>query len=294
MHADHPSARRLITRRRLLAGLGVTIFTPTAMGGYARFIEPHWLQVVHMDMPLRGVPAAWDGRRIAHITDLHVGNLVDDDYLRAAIGRINDLHADMVVITGDVIDVGKGGTPAMGRDVLRDLAIPEHGVWVVLGNHDYGRGWREKRIADALAGELRGLGFHVLRNDLVDVNGLQLVGVDDLYSGQADREKALAGFDAMRDGLALVHNPDEVDQPAWKSFTGWILAGHTHGGQVRVPLLGPLILPIENRRFAAGLVDLATHRRLYVNCGVGYLRKVRFCVRPEVAVFTVRAVERDG
>lgn len=85
----------------------------------------------------------------------------------------------------------------------------------------------------------------------------------------------------------LAHNPDIVDLPQWTTFRGWVLSGHTHGGQCRLPLLGAPVVPVRNRRYTAGHVQIAQGRDLYVNSGLGYKRRLRFGVRPEVTVFTL-------
>jgi predicted MPP superfamily phosphohydrolase len=88
--------------------------------------------------------------------------------------------------------------------------------------------------------------------------------------------------------IVLCHNPDAVDVPCWGDYGGWILSGHTHGGQCKLPFFRPPILPINNKRYVRGEYDLGDSRRLYVNRGLGYIRRVRFLVRPEVTVFTLR------
>jgi predicted MPP superfamily phosphohydrolase len=88
--------------------------------------------------------------------------------------------------------------------------------------------------------------------------------------------------------LALCHNPDACDENGWENFRGWILAGHTHGGQCKPPFLPPPILPVKNRRYTAGAFALSGGRRLYISRGVGHLMHVRFNARPEVACFTLR------
>lgn len=88
--------------------------------------------------------------------------------------------------------------------------------------------------------------------------------------------------------LALSHNPDSVDLPGWENHAGWILAGHTHGGQCKPPFLPPPLLPVANRRYTAGEFRLSGGRRLYVSRGVGHLTRVRFNVRPEVTLFELR------
>ena len=87
--------------------------------------------------------------------------------------------------------------------------------------------------------------------------------------------------------ILLSHNPDTADRPVLQGVRGWILAGHTHGGQCKPPFLPPPRLPVRNRRYTAGEFDLGDGRRLYVNRGLGHILQVRFNVRPEVTVFTL-------
>ena len=128
----------------------------------------------------------------------------------------------------------------------------------------------------------------MLRNERTTVEGLPLIGCDDLWANRFDPAVAFRDLPAASAALVLSHNPDTVDDPRWVG-RGWVLAGHTHGGQVRLPFVGPLILPVRNRRYAAGEVDLGRGRRLYVSRGVGHLLPVRFGVRPEVTLFTLGA-----
>jgi predicted MPP superfamily phosphohydrolase len=118
------------------------------------------------------------------------------------------------------------------------------------------------------------------------VSGLQIVGVDDFWSPRFDVTRALAQRDREApSSLVLCHNPDGVDEPGWEDYNGWILAGHTHGGQCRPPFLPPPLIPVRNRRYTAGEFALDGGRRLYINRGLGHLLKVRFNVRPEVTLF---------
>jgi len=90
-------------------------------------------------------------------------------------------------------------------------------------------------------------------------------------------------------GIALVHNPDAADEQAWPAFSGWMLAGHTHGGQCKPPFLPPPLLPVKNKRYVAGEVQVDAARTLYISRGVGHLIRARFLVRPEIALFTLRS-----
>jgi predicted MPP superfamily phosphohydrolase len=126
---------------------------------------------------------------------------------------------------------------------------------------------------------------NVLRNEVADIGGLQVAGLDDLWAEQFDAKKTIAILDPALPAIALSHNPDTADLPVWDGFTGWILCGHTHGGQCKPPFLPPPILPVTNRRYTAGEFDLPGGRRMYINRGIGHLRQVRFNARPEVTLF---------
>jgi predicted MPP superfamily phosphohydrolase len=130
----------------------------------------------------------------------------------------------------------------------------------------------------------------MLRNQAHDVDGLQIVGFDDLWAERFDARAALDNCDRGRPAIALSHNPDTVDLPGWERFQGWILSGHTHGGQCKPPFLPPPLLPVRNRRYPQGEFALDGERRLYVNRGVGHLIPVRFNVRPEITLFELRSV----
>jgi len=90
-----------------------------------------------------------------------------------------------------------------------------------------------------------------------------------------------------RPTIVLCHNPDAQDEPIWTGVRGWVLAGHTHGGQVKPPFLPPLVVPVRNKRYTAGEFDVGPGRTLYINRGLGHLTKVRFNVRPELTLFTL-------
>ena len=164
---------------------------------------------------------------------------------------------------------------------MATLAIP--------GNHDYGPGWSHPEIAQQLVDTVQPLGINVLRNEIHDVDGLQIVGLDDLWGGEFRPATVLPRIDSSRASIVLSHNPDTVDLPVWSGYEGWILSGHTHGGQCKPPFLPPPVLPVQNKRYSAGEIALSGNRRLYINRGVGHLLHVRFNVRPEVTVFELHA-----
>jgi predicted MPP superfamily phosphohydrolase len=174
------------------------------------------------------------------------------------------------------------------RAVLRELPRGRLATLAVLGNHDYGHGWRMPEVADAVARELRDAGVTVLRNEATNVDGLAVVGLGDLWANQFTPERVLSDH-VGGPALALAHNPDSLDVPLWGGYRGWVLAGHTHGGQCKPPFLPPPLLPVRNKRYTRGAIPLADGRAVYISRGIGHLLEVRFNVRPEITLFTLTA-----
>lgn len=258
--------------------------------GYAIGIEPHWLEIVTRELVIENLPRQLDGARLAQVSDLHIGPQVSDAYLTHSFARLGEYAPDIVVVTGDFLSYRERRGAEQFQQVGRVIAQLPRGRLAtlgILGNHDYGVGWREEHVALQVAAEAEKVGVRILRNEVTPVEGLDIIGVDDLWAHRAEPSVALARRqNAAR--LVLVHNPDAADQVAWPTFRGWMLAGHTHGGQCRPPFLRPPLLPVANRRYVAGAVELDANRSLYISRGVGHLIIARFNVRPEITVFTLR------
>jgi hypothetical protein len=263
---------------------------------YARHVEPTWLEVNRLHVPVRDLPAAFDGFRIVQLSDLHCGPKVTDAYLTEAVDLALAERPDLIVLTGDFIHKGYHHVDRAAASIRR-LRAP-HGVYAVLGNHDYSirnaLGIRRHRhlhraVADALAGE----GVQVLRNETVALTrgpaAVDLTGVDDLWSRTCDLDRAYAGHEPARPRLVLAHNPRTVERLRGRRCD-LMLSGHTHGGQVDWPGLGRVTLGRKARRLAAGLYRHES-TYVYVNKGVGFGWRFRFATRPEVAVL---ALERAG
>lgn len=280
------SGPKLDRRRFLRNGL----FAASAVVGTgfldARFVELHDLEIVRRPMPVRGLPPGLDGRTLLQVSDLHVGPFVDDHYVIRTFARARALAPDLVAFTGDFI-TNHRTTFEKAMKIYDDLPRGRLATVGVLGNHDYGRRWSHPEIAERVVALVRARGVDVIRNDVRDVAGLQVAGFDDLWANRLDAAPVLAKLDPARPVLTLVHNPDAVDREDLRGIPGWFLAGHTHGGQVRIPPFPPPILPVANHRYAAGAVDLGAGRALYVNRGVGHLFPLRFGVRPELTLFTL-------
>lgn len=278
--------RKLFTRRSLLKlGAGTTAAAAATLG-YTFFVEPFWLEFVERDLPVAGLPDELKGKTLVQISDIHVSGRVSAKYLAESFARISELEPDIVVYTGDFITLDDK-TEARMKALFPLLPVGNLGTAAVLGNHDYGVSWQEESWAQKIISRLREREIPVLRNEVMEIAGLQIVGMDDLWADLFSPEKAFEKFDEGRAGIVLSHNPDSVDRPGWGDYQGWILAGHTHGGQCKPPFLPPPLLPVENKRYDSGHIPLAGGRDLYINRALGYLHSVRFNARPEVTVFTM-------
>jgi predicted MPP superfamily phosphohydrolase len=271
-------------RRRFLRLAAASMGAAAGLGGYTAQIEPYWLELVRRPLRLRNLPPALIGRTLAHISDIHVGTRVDDEYLVETFQRVHEVRPDIVVLTGDFISYHTGVFDQLAA-VCRHYPHGRLATLAVLGNHDYGPGWSHPELAQQVIDTVRPLGITVLRNEICDVEGFQIAGLDDWWAKQFMPEPVLARLDPKRAAIVLTHNPDTVDLPVWGHYAGWILAGHTHGGQCRPPFLPPPLLPVLNPRYTSGEFVLSGNRRLYISRGVGHLLRVRFNVRPEVTVF---------
>ena len=277
----------MLTRRRLVQLGAGALISGAATSLYTWRIEPHHLQILHRKLPLRHLPSRLAGRTLVQLSDVHVGPRVDDEYVTATFRRVAALAPDIVVITGDFSSYHPQVFDQVST-VYRHLPAGKMATLGILGNHDYGPAWRHPEIAQRIVDRVTERGVSVLRNQTHEVEGLQIVGFDDLWAKRFSPEQQLAALDHSRASLVLTHNPDTVDLPGWERYQGWILAGHTHGGQCKPPFLPPPLLPVQNRRYTSGEFGLSGDRRLYISRGIGHLLRVRFNVRPEVTAFELR------
>ena len=277
----------MLSRRRFLQTCSGFALSGVGTLGYAGLLEPFWLEFTRRVLPVRRLPPALQGALLVHVSDIHAGGRVHGDYLIESLHRITALQPAVVVYTGDFITLDSSTEEQMAR-VLPHLAQGSLATLATLGNHDYGRNWSEESWARKIITALEPAGVRVLRNETANVRGLQIVGMDDLWARRFDPVKALRPCDPEGPALVLSHNPDTLDEPGWNGYKGWVLCGHTHGGQCRAPFLPAPILPVRNRRYSAGHIPLADGRQCYISRGLGYLHQVRFNVRPEVTLFTLQ------
>ncbi len=289
---DAEQGRSMPTRRHFMATAG-SAAALAAVGGvlysYAVYIEPHWVEAVHRSLPIKALPSDLEGRTIVQLSDIHVGPHVDDAYLLSIFDHVKSIKPDIVVVTGDFISLHRHIIDHAAR-IYAHLPEGRLATVGIFGNHDYGRHSADQALASTLEDILDHAGLTLLRNDDVDVEGLRIVGLDDHQGPFFNPASIMATVKAGSPAIVLSHNPDTADMPFWGGFDGWILAGHTHGGQCKAPFFPPPLLPVVNRRYVAGAYDIVGSRSLYINRGVGHLLKARFNVRPEITVFSMTGV----
>jgi predicted MPP superfamily phosphohydrolase len=283
-------ARKGITRRRFLRRLGGACAMLAGGTVYATQIEPFWLDVHDVDVSIANLPPAFEGFRIAQLTDLHAGESVPINYLARAIDRVNGANPDCVVVTGDLVTHDETAIEPVTQ-VMARLRSP---AYVTFGNHDYnptsGTPGFSTVLSDQLNQQLTAVGCTVLRNQSTPVfrdgQRLWMVGLEDLYTTRFLPNLAFWGVPRNETKICLSHNPDGT-KGLLPHEPDLILSGHTHGGQVRVPFYGAIVLPTSDRRFQQGRFQFG-RTQMYVSRGVGFLARVRFDCRPEIPIFRLR------
>lgn len=279
-----PPKKRRLTRRALLRSL---VCGGTALaGGYTTFVETRWLDVVRVTVPVPRLPTAFDGLTIAQLSDFHFGSFTIRAHIRNAVDAALGLRPDLVLLTGDYVSRLTEDEPDLIVAEMGRLAAPE-GVWAALGNHDHYNG------AKLVEAALTRAGIRVLRNAKGSVTRsgqtLWIAGVDDVLKRRHNLDQALHGVSTDDCAVLLAHEPDFADEAGLDPRVALQLSGHSHGGQVWLPLVGPLRLPPLGRKYPRGLRRVGG-AWLYTNRGLGTMGlPIRFNARPELTLLTLTA-----
>jgi predicted MPP superfamily phosphohydrolase len=272
------------SRWRLIRRLGcLAVLAALAGITVVAFLEPHWLHVVRTEVDIAGLPPGFDGLRVVQLTDIHRGPYLGSEQVRAAVELANSLQPDLIVLTGDYCHRSARYIPDCFRELSRLRATL--GVYGVLGNHDH---WADAALSKSAMARA---GIHELTNRhwCLERKGdrLYLAGVGDLWADQQRLDEALKGVPSEATVLLLSHNPD-YNEKLRDRRVKLMLAGHTHGGQVALPLLGPLVIPSQyGSKYAAGLIHDGW-KQVYVSRGVGVIiPPVRLNCRPEVSLLVL-------
>src|SRR5262249_50713679 len=246
-------AHRRISRRTLFkrgfTGIVGTGLLGMGTMGYGRLIEPHWVDVHPLSLTLPRLATAFDRYRIAQISDLHMGDWMNHTRLLEVVQLVNEQKVDLVAITGDFVTENAEGSAQDLIDVLRRLQARD-GVVAVLGNHDH---WSNP---DVIREVIQQSGMHDLNNGVLTLEResapLHIAGVDDIWEQQDRLDSVLEALPAEGAALLLAHEPDYADVSAATGRFDLQMSGHSHGGQMILPLHGPLHLPRFGRRYPVG------------------------------------------
>jgi uncharacterized protein len=296
MTVQRPRSQHLFTRRRFLKASACAAGCAALYSGE---IERHWIEISHREVTIPGLSSAFDGFRVAQLSDIHFDEFTEPVFLRDAVHRINALNPDAVFLTGDFVThspisdrVFKDAEWHCAR-ILNQLRCTQR--YACLGNHDLTVG--KERVTAALNAS----GIPVVNNSFMPVERgvgrFWLAGLEDPLCGHPDPDAAIpAKIRGLPNEPVIVmcHGPDYADtlikQPAGPSVA-LMLSGHTHGGQVCLPLMGPLILPDMGKKYVQGWFQLGS-MQLHVNRGLGTVGvPFRFDCPPEISVITLRAPE---
>ncbi|MBK1894160.1 metallophosphoesterase [Chryseobacterium paridis] len=255
---------------------------------YSWQVEPFWVEFVERKLHIKNLSDDLDGKILMQISDLHVGDRFDWNFLIESFEKAQQFKPDFVVYTGDFVNRGNAQEQNDLRTVMEKAVYGQLGTFGILGNHDYGLDGKDIGLSRNICGILNDFGVEMLNNEQQEKQGLNFIGFEDLYSSNFDPMQVMKDYDPSKANLVLCHNPDACDKDVWNGYQGWILSGHTHGGQCRIPGVITPILPVKNKKYVSGEIDLKDGRMLYINRAIGHSYQVRFMVRPEITVFTLK------
>ncbi|MEW9501496.1 metallophosphoesterase [Jeotgalibacillus marinus] len=286
------SMTKKISRRSFLKKVAATVLGTGVLGvggySYARFIEPSQITLTEITYASTRLPMGFDGLTIAQFSDTHIGFQYTEKQLEKHIKKIQSCQPDMIIFTGDLLDKPNQYKkfPSLVAS-LSDLDAPL-GKYAVYGNHDHGACG-----TDIYADIMTQSGFTLLRNEAISVprndDKIIISGVDDPSLGQPDFKPIEKAVGSESFHILLSHAPDLADIASTFDLQ---LSGHSHGGQIQLPLFGPLIVPPYAEKYIEGRYDVPIHNRdatIYVNRGLGTTRlPFRLLSIPEITLFTLR------
>lgn len=284
-------SRRKFLRNSLAALAGAAV----PLAAYSQFIEPHHLTIERLEIPVAGLPEAFDGFRIVQLSDFHYMPYTRKGEVEAAVRTANSLHPDLTVLTGDFITSQEDWNELNPRSpVYSHVAVcaellshlkAAHGVVACPGNHD---AVIHVQYVRAAFGDF-GLPLLLNENRPIERDGSRIwvAGVDDAIFGTADFVRAVSKIPRGEVILLLAHEPDVADTSSRYGFA-LQLSGHSHGGQIRLPIFGCPYLPPLAKKYPYGYYRVG-NMHLYTNRGIGeILLPYRFNAPPEITVITLR------
>ena len=279
--------RRKVKKLFLLVAFLISIVT---LIWYGLIFEPNNIQIEKINIAIENLPESFNNTKIVHLTDFHSYGFNERE--KRVLEILEDLNPDFVFITGDFID-HKTKDINSCQEFWQELGSKYQGkIFGITGNHEY---WNNDIEIKDFKNLLEESGIVILSNEnekiFQDNEYIYLIGVDDPHTGNDNLEKAAAGTEENIPKILLAHSPDIVNdlENLEKENIDLILAGHTHGGQIKIPFIKPFWTPTKNRgKYASGLFEIS-HSYLYVNRGIGTTAlPIRFNCPPEITVIELR------
>jgi len=262
---------------------------------YAFGIEPNLISVTHTKIKISSDADNLTGNltcKLLVISDIHAASEDHEKFLTKVVKEINKIDEkekiDAVIIAGDSIDYYTDEIKFLTP--LKD--IKNKNKYAILGNHDYGHNWCNKETADEVEKYMESIGIDVMRNEhRIICNGtIRIDGIDDIWSPQYDIDKTFSGNKTTEKipEILIAHNPDAV-YLLGKYKPGLIISGHTHGGQVNIPFIGPVFMPSKVGKICpSGLCIINNYNinnyKIYITRGVGGNPRIRFLSSPEISI----------
>jgi len=187
-----------MNRRKLIKSLGALTGAAVLTGLYTWQIEPFWLEIVYQKMKVKNLPIELKGKTVMQISDIHVGDRFDYQFLIDSFQQVAQLNPDYVVYTGDYVSWKNSKQLSQLREVMQHTVKGRLGTTGILGNHDYGHGWSQNHVADDISQILTDSGITVLRNEQQSFEGLNIIGLDDYWATNFQPSSVMSKVDASQ------------------------------------------------------------------------------------------------
>ena len=290
-----------ISRRDFLKLIKALVVPSVAVGllgyGYSTELEMNWIEVTNLTLKLPRLDPTFNGLRLVQISDFHIGQWIDQERLNRIFKLALEQKPDYFLLTGDYLEYHPYGAPNEWATYEQNLSLITSAfsqlpascpTVAILGNHDHKiyAGWIEQALVKA--------GIPVLRNAVMTIKRegveLHLAGLDDVSEKMDRLDVLMSSLPENGSAILLAHEPDFADTAAATGRFDLQISGHSHGGQIVIPLLGPPLLPEWGRKYPSGLYNV-NNMLLYTNRGVGVTTiNARFNCRPEITVYTLESI----
>lgn len=256
------------------------------LASYPVFIERSLVQINNYRIPVPFLPKAFNGFRIVHLSDLHMGFLVSESFIERVIKKSNSMEPDLIVCTGDYVHA-RNSTKEIDTVWPKLMKLKAtHGVFSILGNHDH---WAntEKSLQwlERSGQNIR----HKCKPIYKGKDRIVIGGTGDYWEDKLNIDSCFSKSDDGDCRILLTHNPDAIDTE-FETPLSLTLSGHTHGGQVSIPFYGPPVLPVKNKRYSSGLIK-TQKGNLFISKGIGWtIYPIRFNCYPEIAVLELSTI----